>query len=249
MENLFEFIKLYTIAFAVLINGYYFIPVVIWYYFFFIKNRVKWKHMRIQKYFPEGQQIIREIKYSVLSIAIFSLVSAFLLLAIQKGLTKMYFNISDYGIIYFIISPVIAFLIHDTVFYWTHRFMHHKKVFRYFHLIHHKSTNPTPFSIYAFQPGEAIIQSSIYPIIIFLLPIHPFMLIFFMAYNMFINLAGHAGFEFMPGTFRNHRIFKWQNSVTNHDLHHTKFNYNYGFYFTFWDRVMKTLYDENVKTK
>ncbi|HXL58803.1 MAG TPA: sterol desaturase family protein, partial [Chitinophagaceae bacterium] len=66
----------------------------------------------------------------------------------------------------------------------------------------------------------------------------------FMAYNVFVNPAGHGGFEFVPETFRKHRIFKWQNSVTNHDMHHTNSKYNYGFYFIFWDKVMNTLADK-----
>ena len=244
MFNAAEVLKLFGAVFLILVTGYYFIPVSIWYYFFFYRNREKWKLKRIQNNFPEKKQILREIKYSVLSVALFSVIASLLIWAIRAGYTVMYFDISDYGIFYFIASPLIAFLIHDTVFYWTHRFMHLKKIFRFFHVIHHKSTNPSPFSIYAFQPGEAFIQSSIYPLIIFLLPIHPYMLAFFMAYNMFINLAGHGGLEFMTRRFRTHWLFRWQNSVTNHDLHHTRFTCNYGFYFTFWDRLMKTLADK-----
>ncbi|HXL58804.1 MAG TPA: sterol desaturase family protein [Chitinophagaceae bacterium] len=75
-------------------------------------------------------------------------------------------------------------------------------------------------------------------------PIHPFALIIFMAYNVFVNPAGHGGFEFMPESFQKNRILKWQNSVTNHDMHHTNLKYNYGFYFTFWDKMMNTLADK-----
>ncbi len=200
--------------------------------------------MRLQENFPAPKQIIREIKYSVMSLAIFSVIATFLYRAIIADETRVYFHVEEYGWTYFFISPLIAFVIHDFVFYWTHRFMHLKKVFRYFHVVHHLSTNPSPFSIYAFQPGEAIIQSSIYPIIVFFVPIHPIMIVFFMAYNMFINLAGHGGFEFMPERFTKHWLFRLQNSVTNHDTHHVKFRYNYGFYFTFWDRLMNTLAPE-----
>jgi len=241
MENFAEILKLYAFIFSLLATGYYFIPVSAWYYIFFIRKREKWNYMRVQDGFPGRKQILREIKYSALSIAIFSIIALLLVLEIRKGYTLVYFKISDYGIVYFLVSPLIAFVIHDTLFYWTHRFMHLKKVFRFIHLVHHKSTNPTPFSIYAFQPGEALIQSSIYPVILHMLPMHPAMLGFFMAYNMFINLAGHGGFEFMAPGFRRHWLFRWQNSVTNHDLHHTKFKCNFGFYFTFWDRIMHTL--------
>jgi sterol desaturase/sphingolipid hydroxylase (fatty acid hydroxylase superfamily) len=50
----------------------------------------------------------------------------------------------------------------------------------------------------------------------------------------------------MPERFRKHRIFRWQNSVTNHDMHHTNVKCNYGFYFIFWDKMMNTLADNNT---
>jgi len=238
ITGLFE---LYGLIFFLLITVYYFIPAGIWYYIFFVLNRKKWNHMRVQKYFPVRKQILREIRYSILSVAIFSLVALGLVLSIRNGGTLMYFEAGNYGIVYFILSPLLAFILHDTLFYWLHRFMHLKIVFRYIHLVHHKSTNPTPFSIYAFQPGEAIIQSLLYALILFTIPIHPYTFGFFMAYNLFINLSGHSGYEFMAEKFRNHWLYRFQNTVTNHDLHHTKFNCNYGFYFTFWDRIMDTL--------
>jgi lathosterol oxidase len=249
MDTIFLFLKYYYVIFLLLLFGYYLIPAGLWYYLFFIRNREKWKHMRIQKKFPGVKQIRREIKYSILSVAIFSFISVFLYYCIINGRTKMYFQISDYGTFYFIVSPIIIILIHDALFYWSHRLMHIKKIFKYFHLVHHKSTNPSPFSIYAFQPGEALIEYAIYPVIFFLLPVHPFALMPFMLYSVLVNLAGHGGFEFMPDGFRKHRIFRWQNSVTNHDMHHTNVKCNYGFYFTFWDKMMNTLSDNDAAHK
>ena len=249
METIFLFLKYYAFFFTLLITVYYFIPAGLWYYLFYVKKREKWKYMRIQSQFPSAKQIKREIRYSVLSISIFSVISVFLYYCIMQGYTKMYFKISEHSLLYFIFSPFIIIVIHDALFYWTHRFMHIKKVFKYFHLVHHKSKNPSPFSIFSFQPGEALIEYSIYPVIFFLIPIHPVMLIIFMFYNILVNLAGHGGFEFMPENFRTHKVFRWQNSVTNHDMHHTNLNYNYGFYFTFWDRMMNTLANEDAMKK
>jgi sterol desaturase/sphingolipid hydroxylase (fatty acid hydroxylase superfamily) len=39
---------------------------------------------------------------------------------------------------------------------------------------------------------------------------------------------------------------KWFIGATHHALHHKQFRYNYGLYFTFWDKTSKTespLYD------
>jgi sterol desaturase/sphingolipid hydroxylase (fatty acid hydroxylase superfamily) len=201
---------------------------------------VKLKEKRIQKTFPPANQIGREIRYSVYSVVIFSIVGTIMYETIINGYTKMYFHISNYGLIYFVVSPFITFLIHDTYFYWTHRFMHFKKVFKYVHRTHHMSTNPAPFAIFAFQPAEAIIHSALYPLMFILMPIHPIVLGIFLLYNLITNLFGHSGFEFIPVNFSNHWFFRWQNSVTSHDLHHTNVNCNYGNYFTFWDKWMGT---------
>jgi lathosterol oxidase len=245
METIFLFLKYYTTFFLLLFSCYYFIPAALWYYLFYIRKREQWKHMRIQQKFPSSEQIKREIKHSAISVAIFSLISVLLYYCIIHGYTKMYFSVTDHSILYLIFSPVIIILSHDALFYWSHRFMHIKKVFKYFHRIHHQSSNPSPFSIYAFQPGEAVIEYSIYPIIFFLMPVHPIMILLFMLYNIFLNLAGHGGFEFVSKDIRKHFIFKWQNSVTNHDMHHTNSKYNYGFYFIFWDKLMNTLKEDD----
>ena len=36
----------------------------------------------------------------------------------------------------------------------------------------------------------------------------------------------------------------WWNTTTHHDLHHSAGNYNYGLYFTWWDRMMGTEHPE-----
>ena len=53
--------------------------------------------------------------------------------------------------------------------------------------------------------------------------------------------------ELMPEKMRRHWFFNWQNTITNHDTHHRKFNCNYGNYFLIWDMLMDTL-DKKQKT-
>ena len=244
MDELIQIIGLYSIIFLLLLIVYYLIPVGIMYYIFFVKNREKWRYKRIQKTFPKRSSIVHEIKWSVISLLIFSFYTVVLYKLFINGYTRMYFDIDEYGVIYFILSPFIALIIHDTFFYWAHRFMHLKSVFKYFHLVHHKSINPTPWAVYSFQPMETIFQYAIFPLLLFLLPYHPITFGGFVLYNMFVNTAGHTGFEFLPKNFTRHWFFKWQNPITHHDMHHSKFNCNYGLYFNIWDRIMGTLHDK-----
>src|SRR5437870_3862411 len=107
MDIVFLFLKYYVVIFLLLISGYYFIPAGLWYYLLFIRKREKWKHLRIQEKFPAAKQIKREIKYSILSVAIFSFLSVFLYYCVISGYTKMYFQIGDHGILYFILCPFV----------------------------------------------------------------------------------------------------------------------------------------------
>ena len=43
-----------------------------------------------------------------------------------------------------------------------------------------------------------------------------------------------------PRALADSRWFGWINATTHHDLHHSSFHYNYGLYFTWWDRLMGT---------
>jgi sterol desaturase/sphingolipid hydroxylase (fatty acid hydroxylase superfamily) len=142
------------------------------------------------------------------------------------------------------------FLLHDTYFYWTHRAMHHKKLFRAMHLVHHKSVNPSPWAAYAFHPLEAIVEAGIFAVFLFTIPIHPLHLLVFFFAMIVYNVYGHLGYELYPAGFSKHWLGKWINTSVNHNQHHQHFKGNYGLYFTFWDRLMGTIradYDQRFE--
>lgn len=240
MEKISVYFIHFTIIFSCLII-YYFVPVTIAYYFLYIRNKEKFRQFKIQQKYPSNIQIKREIKYSIISLVIFSLAGLPIYEYSIRGLTGIYYKISDYGTTYFFVGLLLTIFVNDTLFYWSHRLMHVKSIFRYVHSVHHKSTSPTPFAVFAFGPIEAVIHTIVYTSLILFIPIHAVMFVVFYLYNMTTNLAGHAGFEFMPEKLSKHWFFNWQNTVTNHDVHHKTFNCNYGNYFIFWDKMMNTL--------
>lgn len=218
------------------------------YLIFYVYRNKKYWPAKIQLRHPPKSQLIREISYSVISILIFGGVITLTVMADEHGLTTSYQHIADRGIPYFIFSVVLMIFMHDTYYYWTHRLMHWKPLFRLAHCIHHLSTDPTPFSSYSFHPIDAIVQTLIIPIIVFTIPYHPYALITLGFYSIFLNVAGHLGFDFLPRGFATHKIYKWLNTATHHDMHHRLVKCNYGLYFNIWDRILKTNhphYEEN----
>jgi lathosterol oxidase len=229
------------IVLALLICLRYFILSGLAYFLFYKILRLKVVQLKIQKRFPKRRDYLREIKHSFLTILIFAGYGFLIFNAHFKKLTKIYDHLYDHSIAYLLCSVLLAILIHDTYFYFVHRAIHHPKLFRYVHLIHHKSTNPTPFSAYSFHPTEAIIEGAVILVIVFFIPIHKIALGIFMLFMILFNIYGHLGYELIPHRISNSAFGKWINTASNHNLHHEKSKNNYGLYFTFWDKICNTL--------
>jgi lathosterol oxidase len=238
------------------IGSRYFIVAGLFFLLFYVLLYKKISYRKIQQRLPKQQDYLREVGYSVLTIFIFALVPLTILHvpAVAKH-TTLYTRIEGHGLAYFFLAFPLMFVLHDTYFYWTHRAMHHKKLFRIMHLVHHKSVNPSPWAAYAFHPLEAVVEAGIFAVFLFTIPVHPLHLLLFFFLMIVYNVYGHLGYELYPAGFSRHWLGKWINTSVNHNQHHQYFKGNYGLYFTFWDRMMGTIrpdYDqrfEEVTTK
>ena len=214
---------------------------------FYILFKKRWSFKKIQNKFPTRIDIGREIGYSIITIVIFTAVGTIVFASPLKEYNLRYSEFSNYGWVYWSISVVLMIFLHDTYFYWAHRMMHHPKLYKHFHAVHHKSTNPSPWAAYAFQPSEGIIEASVIFPIVFLIPFHTSALLTFLFFMMAYNVYGHLGYELFPKKFNKHPIGRWLNTSVNHNQHHKYFRGNYGLYFLFWDRALNTIrsdYDE-----
>ncbi|MGJ4754635.1 sterol desaturase family protein [Leptospira kmetyi] len=197
---------------------------------------------------PEREKILHEVKYSLITFLIFALSGVFTAWSQVNGYNLIYDDVSDYGIGYLIFSVFALILLHDTYFYWTHRMMHHKLLFKSFHLVHHKSTNPSPWAAFSFHPLEAIVESGIIPLASLVLPLHQGAMIVFFVYMTSLNVLGHLSYELFPSWFLRSRFTNWHNTTTHHNMHHKYFNCNYSLYFNFWDKVMGTNHEKYKET-
>jgi lathosterol oxidase len=237
-----------TIPVLLSIAGRYLIFAGLFYLFFYVWRKKAYWQAKIQQRYPENKHILGEIANSVITILIFGAVIIGVIWTSKKGLTKIYPNISDHGYVYYIFSIVLMIFMHDTYFYWTHRAMHWKPLFRLMHKTHHLSTNPTPFAAYAFHPLEAIVEIGIVPLIAFTIPYHGTALTIFSLYSLLLNVTGHLGYELFPKGFVSHQLFKWHNTSTHHNMHHRLVKCNYGLYFNIWDRLMGTNHPDYEKS-
>lgn len=200
----------------------------------------KWQHKLIQKKWPENAKMWFEFRYSASTMFIFGLSGVGVFLAKKAGITQMYQNLSDYGWVYFGLSLVGLIFLHDAYFYWAHRLMHHPKIFKRVHLVHHRSTNPSPWAAFSFHPYEAVLEALIVPIAVMIMPLHSLTVFLFILYMTFLNVLGHLSYELFPKGFLKNKILRLHNTTTHHNMHHLYFNCNYSLYFNIWDRLMGT---------
>ena len=223
---------------------------------FYVIFKKKYSYKKIQLKFPKVKDYARELGFSALSVIIFSVPPLIMLYSDQiRPHTTFYESINDHGIVYFVLAFPLMLLMHDAYFYWAHRIMHHPWLFKKVHLVHHRSPNPSPWAAYAFHPFEAIVESFIFVIFLFTIPVHTIHLMWFFVFSLVYNVYGHLGFEIYPKGFNKHWLGKWVNTSVSHNQHHQFFTGNYGLYFTIWDRMMGTMrsdYDssfENLKKR
>jgi len=197
-------------------------------------------HRRSQPLFPDWKHYSRDIMYSMITVIIFATMAT-LVFFVFSDYSNLYRPWDKYGQIYYYLCFPLMLLMHDAYFYAMHRLMHHPILYKYVHRVHHLSTNPSPWTAYAFHPLEAIIEAGIIPIIAFTLPVNPPALGLFLLFQFFFNVYGHLGFELLPSKFHKSSIGKWISTGTAHNQHHQHFHGNYGLYTLIWDRLFGTL--------
>jgi ring-1,2-phenylacetyl-CoA epoxidase subunit PaaE len=184
-------------------------------------------------------QIKGEIVASILATIGSTLFTMLLFSLKDNGFITLYTNAGKYGIGYEIFSVLFIILCSDTWFYWLHRSMHHPRIYKYVHALHHKSLDVNPFTSNAFHVVEAVgLTLWVLPLLL-LMPISAAALGIVQALGMINNLKSHLGYELFPAFFKV-APFNMLVNATNHSLHHTQYNGNYGLFFRFWDIICKT---------
>ncbi len=197
------------------------------------------RRRRIQRRLAVAADMRREIFYSLLTALIFSLIGFGVFVGSQSGIFKVYGGSLPLAL-RLLLEVTAIIVLHDAYFYWAHRAMHHRWLFRRFHRIHHKSRTPTPWAAYAFAPLEAIVETGILPLAALIFPMHQLTVFIFVTHMIVRNVIGHAGHELFPRWWLQVPVVRLITTTTHHDLHHSSGRYNFGLYFTCWDRLCGT---------
>lgn len=202
---------------------------------------------RIQDRKAVRADYIREISSSFRTVFFFALTGLATVLMVEAGIVTVHDG--PYGFGTFLLQVIAITLAHDAYFYWMHRALHHRRLFRATHLHHHKSRTPTVWAAYSFSPWEGVAEAAFVPI--FLLGASlagvayiDFAIFIFLAWMIVRNVIGHCGVELHPAGWVDSKWTDWLTTTTHHDLHHSEGRHNFGLYFTWWDRWMGTEHPE-----
>jgi lathosterol oxidase len=202
------------------------------FYYFFVLRKDKYYPKTIPKDFNIKEQVKAEIGYALWSIPWMAVLLTPFPLLLINGYGRVYERVEDYGWVYLVFSVVFFLVFTDGMIYFIHRALHLPMFYKTIHKPHHRFKHTTPFSSHAFHPLDGFSQGIPYYIFALLFPIQKDL---FSALFVFVNVwtvSIHDQVDFCGAGLIN--------STGHHTLHHELFVYNYGQYFTFWDRLCGT---------
>ena len=186
-------------------------------------------------------QMRKEVAWSLASAAIYGIPAGFLAWGwAEHGWTRVYTDTAAYPIWWLPASILLYLFLHDTWFYWTHRWMHRPRPFRIAHAVHHASRPPTAWAAMSFHPWEALTGAVVIPLLVLTIPIHVGALMIVLAVMTIMGVTNHMGWELFPKWLVEGRAGAFLITASHHQRHHHSYSCNYGLYFRVWDRLCGT---------
>tara|TARA_Y100001968_G_C19221550_1_gene649972 strand:+ start:121 stop:723 length:603 start_codon:yes stop_codon:yes gene_type:complete len=125
--------------------------------------------------------------------------------------------------LWLVIMVLIVPIIHDFHFYCIHRLIHIPFLYKWIHYVHHKSTNPGPWSSLSMHPLEHLLYFATM-FWHFILPSNPIIALYQLHFAGFGAVPGHVGFDKVETSTES----AFDTHAYMHYLHHKYFNVNYG---------------------
>lgn len=178
----------------------------------------------------EDSSLFNDAMFSSFNVAVMSIVSALLTwFTSNKGYSRLYNDVSDWGWLYFAVSVPALFLYYEVSSYYRHRTFHSPMLYKNIHFWRHRPKETT-WSLMVMHPVEcvAMLLQSLLPMYMF--PTHIGVYLFLTMVTMYNDLMFHSS----DSSFQqNHRKYKdvnfgvnsilldWVRGTLHHDIYDT----------------------------
>lgn len=209
-------------------------------FWLFWRRRKAGVALRLSRRPPTRSQVRGEIALSLVSSAIYAAPAAFALEAWKHGGTRLYADLSPSAWPGIVASAIVYLLVQDAHYYWMHRLMHWRPLFRWVHAGHHRHAEPSPFAGFAFDPAEAALTGWLLPALAFVIPLEIHAAALLLMAITVTGVLNHAGWEVWPEPLVRGPLGRLVITASHHAQHHGRFDRNYGLHLQIWDRLMGT---------
>jgi sterol desaturase/sphingolipid hydroxylase (fatty acid hydroxylase superfamily) len=135
------------------------------------------------------------------------------------------------------IKMMVSLMIFETVFYWSHIWLHSPSGYRY-HKDHHAFYTPMALAGHWGSTVDGLVSLPLPAFApVFLLGIHPTTLWFYSIIHTCHSSYDHCGYDFPFNPFQ---LIPFGGHAQAHNFHHSHNIDNFGLYWRFWDVVMGT---------
>ena len=124
-----------TLVVFTVVVGRYFLIAGLFHAVFYLWKPVRFQQRKINIKNYKKDQFKKEIKWSMVTALLFAVAGSIMLVLWQKGFTKVYLDVNEYPLWWLPVSLFIAMLLHETYYYWLHRWMHHPRIFKIVHKV------------------------------------------------------------------------------------------------------------------
>lgn len=140
-----------------------------------------------------------------------------------------------------VIKQVVFFMVmEDLLFYWSHRLLHHPRLYPHIHKRHHEFKDTVSIASEYAHPLESLLSNTLPTVAGYKLlggKTHMATVLMWVIIRVTETIDGHSGYEF---SWSPYRLMPFSGSASFHDYHHTHNIGNYGSFFTLWDTLCGT---------